>query len=105
MNPLNDFPTARKYAYYVQFVVAGLITLLALGFAAADLALPTWYVVTAAVTQGLWSYLGLTAGQNVTGSRRRHRGEAGESPILTALAVVVLALLVLALVGALPLGR
>lgn len=66
MNPLNDFPSIRRVAYYVQFAVAGLILLTGIGFAAAGASLPVWYVVTAAVTQGLWSYLGLTAGQNVT---------------------------------------
>ena len=65
MNPLDSHPRARRAAYYVQFVVAGLILLVGIGYAAAEAALPTWYVVTAAVTQGLWSYLGLTAGGNV----------------------------------------
>lgn len=65
MNPLNDYPGARRVAYYVQFVVAGLVLLTGIGYAAADAALPVWYVVTAAVTSGLWSYLGLTAAQNV----------------------------------------
>lgn len=64
-NPLDDFPRLRQVAYYVQFVVAGAIMLAGVGFAAAEADLPTWYVVVAAVTQGAWSYLGLTAGRNV----------------------------------------
>lgn len=66
MNPLSDFPSARRFFYYTQFVVAGLILLIGIGYGAAEANLPTWYVVFAAVTQGLWSYLGLTAAQNVT---------------------------------------
>lgn len=69
MNPLNDHPGARKVAYYVQFVVAGLVLLVGVGFDAADAALPTWYIVTAAVTSGLWSYLGLTAAANTPTSK------------------------------------
>ena len=64
MNPLNQHPRIRRAAYYVQFVVAGIVLLIGIGYAAADTALPTWYAVVAAVTSGLWSYLGLTAGQN-----------------------------------------
>ena len=64
MNPLNDFPAARRFFYYTQFVVAGLVLLVGIGYGAAEAALPVWYVVTSAVTQGLWSYLGLTAAKN-----------------------------------------
>lgn len=66
MNPLDDFPAARRFFYYTQFVVAGLILLVGIGFSAAAATLPVWYVVTSAVTQGLWSYLGLTAAKHVT---------------------------------------
>lgn len=65
MNPLNDYPALRRVAYYIQFVVAGLVLLTGIGYATAGAALPGWYVVTAAVTSGAWSYLGLTAAQNV----------------------------------------
>lgn len=71
MNPLNAHPRARRIAYYVQFVVAGLVLLIGVGYAAAETGLPTWYVVTAAVTSGLWSYLGLTAAANTPVARRR----------------------------------
>jgi hypothetical protein len=64
MNPLDQYPEARKIAYYVQFVVAGILLLLGLGFAAAQMDLPTWYNVATAVTTGLWTYLGLTAAKN-----------------------------------------
>lgn len=65
MNPLDRHPRIRRAAFYVQFTVAGAIMLTGIGYAAAEAPLPTWYVVTAAVTSGLWSYLGLTAGRNV----------------------------------------
>lgn len=64
MNPLNDYPTVRRIAYLIQFVVAGAVLLIGVGYGAAAAELPTWYVVTAAVTSGLWSYLGLTAASN-----------------------------------------
>lgn len=72
MNPLTDHPGVRKYAYYTQFVVAGLVLLVGVGYGAAGETLPTWYAVTAAVTSGLWSYLGLTASQNVTDNTEGH---------------------------------
>lgn len=64
MNPLDNHPRARQIAYYVQFVVAGAVLLTGIGYSAADAALPTWYVVVAAVTSGAWSYLGLTAAKH-----------------------------------------
>lgn len=64
MNPLNDHPNLRRWCYYFQFVVSGLVLLTGIGYAAAGAELPSWYIVTAAVTSGLWSYLGLTAAQN-----------------------------------------
>ncbi|HET6699526.1 MAG TPA: hypothetical protein VFG88_10595 [Nocardioidaceae bacterium] len=64
MNPLDAHPKARRIAYYIQFVVAGLVLLTGIGYSAADASLPTWYVVVAAVTSGAWSYLGLTAAKN-----------------------------------------
>jgi hypothetical protein len=70
MNPLDHHPRIRQVAYYVQFVVAGLVLLTGIGYSAADAPLPTWYVVVAAVTSGAWSYLGLTAAQNTPVARR-----------------------------------
>lgn len=64
MNPLDQYPRARRVLYLIQFVVAGLILLGGVGFAAAGADLPTWFTVTSTVTAALWSYLGLTAAAN-----------------------------------------
>lgn len=76
MNPLNDHPGARKVAYYVQFVVAGVLLLLGVGFGAAEADIPTWYVVAAAVANAAWAYLGLTAAQNVPSYKDVDEGDA-----------------------------
>lgn len=76
MNPLNDYPRARRVAYYVQFVVAGAVLLIGLGYGAAEAEVPTWYTVLAAVTSGLWAYLGLTAAHNVPSYRDVVEGDA-----------------------------
>ena len=118
-NPLNDYPQARKIAYYGQFVVAGLLTLVGIGFAAAGAGLPQWYVVASAVTQALWSYLGLTASQNVPSAADVLEGQAplpeeyqpehrlNERGYTTGQVVVIAAVVVLVilfLVWLLPLG-
>lgn len=98
-NPLDDFPKIRQGFYYGQFVVAGAITLVGIGFAAAGEALPKWYVVTSTVTQALWSYLGLTAGRNVPSAKDVMEGQApppnpegGYAHVPTALLVAILGL-------------
>lgn len=68
MNPLNEYPQARKFLYMVQWVVTGVLTIAGIVFAAngTDLdALPKWYVLSLAITPALWSYLGVTAQTNV----------------------------------------
>jgi hypothetical protein len=64
MNPLNDHPQARKIAYYAQFVIGGVLLLLGVGFAAAQVEFPVWYNVATAVFAAAGTYLGLTAAQN-----------------------------------------
>lgn len=68
MNPLNDYPGARKALYLIQWLVNGVLvvagaTLAALGTSIDDL--PRWYTVALAVGPVLWTYLGLTAQKNV----------------------------------------
>lgn len=81
MNPLEEYPAARKLLYLVQFIVSGVLLLIGVGFGAAGEALPTWYAVTTTVASALWTYLGLTAAQNAPATlkqavtrpyRRRH---------------------------------
>lgn len=79
MNPLESYPRIRKAAYITQFIVAGLVLLTGIGYGAAGVELPTWYVVVAAVTSGAWSYLGLTAASNTYVPQ--HRRDEGR-PVL-----------------------
>jgi hypothetical protein len=64
MNPLADHPRVRKALYLVQFVVAGVLLLIGVGFGAAQHALPSWYAVSSAVASALWTYLGIQAAGN-----------------------------------------
>lgn len=69
MNPLNDMPQVRKVLYVIQWVLNGIATVLGAYFAVATEKgvdqLPEWYVISLAVLPVLWTYLGLTASQNV----------------------------------------
>lgn len=68
MNPLNDKPQVRKALYTLQWVANGVLVLAGAYFAATGSsldALPQWYVVSLALAPVLWTYLGLTAQQNV----------------------------------------
>lgn len=68
MNPLNDYPAIRKTLYKVQWILAGVSTLLGAyftlsGYDVADL--PSWYVIGIGLLPVLWTYLGITADKNV----------------------------------------
>lgn len=68
MNPLDRYPAARSALYMLQWVVNGVLTIAGVVFVATDTGLdqlPSWYVVALAVAPALWTYLGLTAQQNV----------------------------------------
>lgn len=67
MNPLNTYPGARKIAYLIQWVVTGVLGILGVIYAAQDTA-PRWFVIAGAVASFVWTYLGLTAQSNVTGT-------------------------------------
>lgn len=59
---IPTFPGAvRLWLYRIQYIVTGIMFLMAIGYGAAQNALPQWYTVTAAVLSGLWSYTGLSA--------------------------------------------
>lgn len=68
MNPLDQYPQARKALYMVQWVANGVLTIAGIVFAtngtALD-ALPKWYVLALAIAPALWTYLGITAQTNV----------------------------------------
>lgn len=68
MNPLNEHPELRKKAYLVQWVVNGVLAVAGAYFVATGVSaddLPSWYLTVLGVGPVLWSYLGLTAQQNV----------------------------------------
>lgn len=69
MNPLDQYPAARRYLYMVQWVANGVLAVAGAYFAASSTGvddLPRWYVLTLAVAPVLWTYLGVTAQANVT---------------------------------------
>lgn len=68
MNPLNDLPGVRKVLYILQWIVNGILVVAGAVFVVqgTDVEdLPTWYVMALAVGPVLWTYLGITAQQNV----------------------------------------
>jgi hypothetical protein len=68
MNPLNDYPKVREVLYVVQFLASLVMGVLGIVLAAQGdgvSGLPSWYVTAGLVLSFVWSYLGLTAKQNV----------------------------------------
>lgn len=71
MNPLNKYPKVREFALMIQWITTGLTTVG--GIALAGIyegvdQIPGWYNVTVMVLAALWTYTGLTAQGNVTGT-------------------------------------
>jgi uncharacterized membrane protein YhdT len=69
MNPLDQYPEARKYLYMLQWIVNGVVTIAGAYFLIDGTAmedLPRWYVLTVGIAPVLWTYLGITAQTNVT---------------------------------------
>lgn len=71
MNPLNRYPKVREFALMIQWITTGLTTVG--GIALAGIyegvdQIPGWYNVTVMVLAALWTYTGLTAQGNVTGT-------------------------------------
>lgn len=65
MNPLNNYPEARKFLYLIQWVVNGVIVVAGAFYVLQDQSPDQWYVLVAGLGPVLWTYLGLTAQQNV----------------------------------------
>ena len=65
MNPLNDYPRARKVLYFLQWLTTGATGVLGVILTAREAAVPEWYTVTVAVLAFVWTYTGLTAQTNV----------------------------------------
>lgn len=71
MNPLNKYPKVREFALMVQWITTGLTTVG--GIALAGIydgvdRIPGWYNVAVMGLAALWTYTGLTAQGNVTGT-------------------------------------
>lgn len=110
MNPLNDYPGARKALYLLQWITTGLTGIGGIYYASQSADVPTWYTLTVAILAFVWTYTGITAAQNVPeapqddmGLRRNEAGvirtDGGAGVALFVLAVIGIVLLVLVLVG------
>jgi len=65
MNPLDAHPKARRAAYLAQWTVNLVLGVVSIVLVAQDQN-PQWWIITQAVFNFLWTYLGLTAQHNVT---------------------------------------
>ena len=72
MNPLDSHPTTRKAVYAVFWVLSLAVGGTQVGYAAADVANPTWLTVALSVVPFVGGYIGYTAMQN-TPARIRQR--------------------------------
>lgn len=63
MNPLEQYPSVRRFLYFAQWVTTGLTGVLGVVFTARG-DVPDWYTVSVAVLAFVWSYTGLTAQAN-----------------------------------------
>ena len=72
MNPLNDYPNARRIAYQVFWTVSLLIGAAHVGFQSADVGVPVWLTTTLAVLPFVGAGIGYTAQANVTEYEPRH---------------------------------
>jgi hypothetical protein len=76
VNPLNEYPTIRRYAYLFQWVVNLALGILGIVFLNIYTQMPEWFLITGLVFNFLWSYTGLTAQQNVPSYRDVVEGDA-----------------------------
>ena len=72
MNPLNDYPNARRIAYQVFWTVSLLIGAAHVGFQSLDAGVPEWLTVALSVLPFVGAGIGYTAQANVTEYDPRH---------------------------------
>ena len=73
MNPLNDYPHARRIAYQVFWTGSLLVGAVHVGYGAVDGATtPTWLTVALSVLPFVGAGIGYTAQANVTEYDPRH---------------------------------
>lgn len=63
MNPLDEYPKARKYFYMLQWIVNLITGAIGVALIAMEES-PLWFIVTTAVLNFVWTYAGRTAQQN-----------------------------------------
>jgi hypothetical protein len=74
MNPLNDYPRARRIAYQVFWTVSLAIGGTHIGFQSADVATPMWLTVALSVLPFVGAGIGYTAQANVNEYDPKHDG-------------------------------
>lgn len=68
-NPLNEHPKIRSVVYAVQWTVSGVLGAIGVALIAIDPQnIPLWYTIATGVVSFAWTYTGLTAKSNVTGT-------------------------------------
>lgn len=63
MSIFDLYPSARRTAYTVQWIVNGIMGVVAIVLTALGLS-PTWWIITQAVINFVWTYTGLVAQAN-----------------------------------------
>lgn len=79
MNPLDQYPSIRKFLYTVQWIYNGLAALVGAYFTVNGTALdslPKWYVLALGIAPVFWAYLGLTASANTPSVKDVQEGRA-----------------------------
>ena len=72
MNPLEDYPKARRIAYQAFWTVSLATGAAHVGFQSADLAVPAWLTVALSVLPFVGAGIGYTAQANVNEYDPRH---------------------------------
>lgn len=65
MNPLDQYPSVRRFLYFVQWLLNGATGVAGIVFVSQG-DVPDWYTITVAALAFVWTYTGLTAQSNVT---------------------------------------
>ena len=72
MNPLEDYPKARRVAYQAFWTVSLATGAAHVGFQSADVGVPVWLTVALSVLPFVGAGIGYTAQANVTEYDPRH---------------------------------
>ena len=72
MNPLEDYPRARRIAYQAFWTVSLATGAAHVGFQSADVGVPAWLTVALSVLPFVGAGIGYTAQANVTEYDPRH---------------------------------